>query len=57
MVKEDRRAFPSSSSEIDDDDDTELVRKKLIKPNLRWKDSLFQGPIAFKPSLGCNLGA
>ena len=42
MVKEDRRAFPSSSSELDDDDDTELVRRKLLKPNLRWKDSLFQ---------------
>ena len=42
MVKEDRRAFPSSSSELDDDDDAELVRKKLVKPNLRWKDSQFQ---------------
>ena len=42
MVKEDRRAFPSSSSELDDDEDTELVRKKLVKPNLRWKDSQFQ---------------
>jgi hypothetical protein len=42
MVKEDRRTFPSSSSELDDDDDTELVRKRLVKPNLRWKDHLFQ---------------
>ena len=42
MVKEDRRTFPSSSSELDDDDDTELVRRKLLKPNLRWKDQLFQ---------------